>query len=84
MKLNIIKFLITTLLVISAAFVFELIAGHIAHTDTTSHGIFSVIKWGHEGLSELHLDGGMLDGILVLISTMSLISIIILWHKLKK
>ncbi|MFS1539781.1 MAG: hypothetical protein ACL7BU_15055 [Candidatus Phlomobacter fragariae] len=48
MKLNIIKLLITTLLVISTAFVFELISFHIFHAETTSHGIFSQIKWGHE------------------------------------
>ncbi|MFS1538240.1 MAG: hypothetical protein ACL7BU_05545 [Candidatus Phlomobacter fragariae] len=57
MKLNIIKLLITTLLVIITTFAFELIADHIVHTDTIPPPIFSQIKWGHEGLRELHLGG---------------------------
>ncbi|MFS1538845.1 MAG: hypothetical protein ACL7BU_09300 [Candidatus Phlomobacter fragariae] len=50
MKLKIIKLLITTLLVISTAFAFKLIADHIAHAYTTPPAIFSQIKWGNEGL----------------------------------
>ncbi|MFS1538662.1 MAG: hypothetical protein ACL7BU_08190 [Candidatus Phlomobacter fragariae] len=42
MKLN------PTLLAISTAFTFELIAGHIAHAYTTPPAIFSQIKWGND------------------------------------
>ncbi|MFS1539272.1 MAG: hypothetical protein ACL7BU_12020 [Candidatus Phlomobacter fragariae] len=57
MKLNIIKLLITTLLVIITTFAFELIADHIAHADTTQPAISSQIKRDHEELRELHLVG---------------------------
>ncbi|MFS1538442.1 MAG: hypothetical protein ACL7BU_06740 [Candidatus Phlomobacter fragariae] len=78
MKLN------PTLLAISTAFTFELIAGHIAHAYTTPPAIFSQIKWGHEGLREVHLDEQELDIIGVLIVPALLIYVAIFIDFLRK
>lgn len=81
MKLNIIKLLITTLLFISAAFAFELVAGHIAHADAV---IDPQIKFRHGELGNIHLGGQELLVIGVMIVPASLIYAGVFIDMLKK
>ncbi|MFS1583565.1 MAG: hypothetical protein ACL7AY_12975 [Candidatus Arsenophonus phytopathogenicus] len=64
MKLSIIKLLITTLVFISAAFAFELVVGHIAHTDAV---IDPQIRFKRGELGNIHLSGQeiMVIGIMI-------------------
>lgn len=54
MKLNIIKSIITTLLLISAAFALDMLVGHIAHAATA---IDPQIRFKRGELGNIHLGG---------------------------